>query len=140
MGSLLNYLGGTPQPGQSMPGAAPGSGSPFDPTMSAASAGAQQGPPPLAPGMAFAGVPSSAAPPPPPAPPGPGGTPSAPLLTDPSGRAYIVEPQQDHSLLLRLVNPDGSPGQAVKIIPPPIKPPAQPQPQPAAAAPGAPPA
>lgn len=74
--------------------------------------GMPPGPPPGPPGM------------PPGMPPGATGMPPAPYPLpmgppDPASIKYATETQQDGSVLLRVVNPDGTPGPVIKVIPPP---------------------
>lgn len=47
--------------------------------------------------------------------------PPLPQPMDPSQLNYTTETQDDGSVLLRLKNPDGTPGRVVKIVPSPIK-------------------
>lgn len=57
--------------------------------------------------------------------PGAMGAPPAPyppmMPPSPADLKYLNETQQDGSVLLRLINADGTPGPVVKIIPPPVK-------------------
>lgn len=57
--------------------------------------------------------------------PGAMGTPPAaypPMMPQsPADMKFLNETQQDGSVLLRLINADGTPGPVVKIVPPPVK-------------------
>jgi hypothetical protein len=95
-----------------------------------------QSPPPFSPppdaGVGAPVPPGPAGPPgmppapsgPPGMPPGATGMPPAPYPLpmgppDPASIKYATETQQDGSVLLRMLNPDGTPGPIVKIVPPP---------------------
>lgn len=96
---MLNYLGAAPQPqmGATMPGGIPGSGTFQDPTISPQMAGAMASPPMMV---------------------SPSFMPGMMGQDDPAAQRYLAVTQEDGSVLLHMKNADGSPGPAVKIIPP----------------------